>query len=560
MAENIEQIVDESIQRDEKKKPNIQIVPWLVNAGLYMPRWWSTARDRKLREFWKGSDHLAGTIYTVQSKMVSIPPRVVARNPSNREHVKDAERWHELLIETPEFGAGWDEFYKKWIEDYVSVDNGSFAEVIGAGSPIGPIDGTPLGIAHLDSGKCQRTGNPIYPVIYIGSNGKKHKLHFSRVMFASQMPSPLANMNGVGFSAVSRSINVAQTLVDILQFKQEKLGSRPHRAILIAQGGLDPEDVAQAFQVAESKMDAQGLSRYSKVVVTGSSSIKDAAIDKVELSSLPDGFDEQSSLILGMATISLAFGMDAKELFPAISSASSKADALLQHMKQRRKGPGEIMGAIQTRINNYYLPPHLELKFDYQDDAQDRQQAEIDKLRADTRLQDGNSRAMSMNVTRARMADKGEISRLQFAEMELGDGRLMDGSSVLTLFYKDDTDVAEYLDLGTDDPLNVRKNDEESMRIMMQERAMQVARALTKANDDEDRILLKQALSALAHLEKYYDTPQSATSALLGTNQYVEGGFVDGRVRSDAPLSPRPPEEGNSGNRERHPEEDGLYG
>lgn len=559
MAENVKRIIDESVQRDEKKTDaGIHIVPWMANAGLYMPRWWSTARDSALRKFWKGSDHLAGAIYTVQSKMVSIPPRVVARNPSNREHVKDAERWHNLLLETPEFGAGWDDFYKKWIEDYVSADNGAFAEVIGDGDPIGTISGAPLGVAHLDSSKCQRTGDPIYPVLYTSINGKKHKMHFSRVMFASQMPSPIAKMNGVGFCAVSRSINVAQTLVDILEFKQEKLGSRPHRAILIPQGGLDPEDVANAFQVAESNMDAQGLSRYSKVVVTGSGSLKDADIKKVELSSLPDGFDEESSLILGMATISLAFGMDAKELFPAISSSASKADALLQHMKQRRKGPGEIMGAIRKRINNYYLPPHLELKFDYQDDAQDRQQAEITKLRADTRLQDANSRVMNMNVTRAQMADLGEISRLQFAEMELQDGRLMDGSSVLTLFYKDD--APDYLDLGTDDPLNTRKNDEESMRIMMQEKAAQVVRELAKATDDEDKIFLKQALSALAYLEKYYDTPQNATSALLGTSQYAEGGFVDGRVRTDAPLSPRPPEEGNSGNRERHPEMDGTFG
>jgi len=83
-------------------------------------------------------------------------------------------------------------------------------------------------------------------------------------MYASQMTSPIADMFGVGFSAVSRAINVSQTLIDILLYKQEKLGSRPHREIIITKGGLDPNDLREAFMIAESEMDSQGLARYSK--------------------------------------------------------------------------------------------------------------------------------------------------------------------------------------------------------------------------------------------------------------------------------------------------------
>ena len=58
---------------------------------------------------------------------------------------------------------------------------------------------------------------------------------------------------------------------------------------------------------------------------------------------LPDGFDEQTSILYGMAAIALAFGVDARELFPAMSAGATRADALLQHLKQRGKGPGQIL-------------------------------------------------------------------------------------------------------------------------------------------------------------------------------------------------------------------------
>jgi len=567
MDVNVKTSVNESIQKSRllENTGNIGLVRWMSRSGLYVPPWWSFARDRKLRKFWKDSDHLAGAVYTMQSKMVSIPFRVVAKNTSNKDHVIDSEKWQDRLLNSSQFGEGWDSFYKLWLEDLLTQDNGAFAEVIGPGRKDGPITGMPYSVAHLDSNLCQRTGNPEYPVIYNARAGNRYKLHYTRVMYAAQMPSPIEDMYGVGFCGVSRCINIAQNLVDIVRYKQEKLGSRPHRAIVITKGGLDPEDIKIAFQAAEASMDAQGLSRYSKVVVAGSSTMKDAALEMHELSKLPDGFDEETSIVLGMATIALAFGIDARELFPAVTSAASKADALLQHMKQRRKGPGEIMNATSRRFNLKYLPPHLMMEFDYQDDAQDRQAAEIQKVRADSRVQDVGSGVVNTHINREIMLDHGEITRNQFARLELEDGRLMDGTSVLTLFWSDDPLVSKYLDLETDDPLDIESNDEDSIKIIIGEKATILAKVIVNEKDDENKIVLQQALSALEKLEEFYDHPQKITSALLGKMESEKQDtpdpeFVDGRVRTTAPLSATPPEEDNEGNRERNPDEDGTFG
>lgn len=559
----VNEAIQESVQRDrlEQEFGNVRLVGWLARAGLFIPPWWSPARDQKLRNFWKESDHLSGAMYTMQSKMVSVPFRIVARDNSNRNHVGQAEKMTDELLESAQFGEGWEAFYKPWLEDFLGQDNGGFSEIVGRGKKDGPIVGKPLSIAHLDAARCQRTGNPEYPVIYQAQNGKRYKLHYSRVGYASQMTSPAEEMYGVGFSAISRCINIAQNLVDISRYKQEKLGSRPHRGILVTQGGLDPGDVSSAFDQIEAVMDNQQMARYSKIAVVGSASLKDADLKKIELSSLPDGFDEETSTVLGMATISLAFGVDARELFPALSSATSKADALLQHMKQRKKGPGEIIKVVERMISTKYLPAHLKLVFDYQDDAQDRQVAEIRKLRADRRVQDANAGVINVRVNRENMLDRGEITRIQFATLELEDGRLMDGSSVLALFFRDEPLINEYLDLGTDDPLNIEMNNKEAMKELIREKATSLAKKIMQTTDAENLILLKQALSALEELEDFYDNPQNVTSALLGKHEsQTEGGFVDDRVRSDAPLSPKPQEESNQGNRERNPDEDGAFG
>ncbi len=504
LASIIEQTTNLSVQQNETLRGNVFPVFWMARAGLSLSPWWSKTRDVDLRSFWKKTDHLAGAIYTMEARMTSIPFKIIARNQSESRHVREAEEATQKLVDSAQFGDGWINFFSKWLEDYLTQDNGAFAEIIGFGDPTGPILGSPLSIAHLDSLRCQRTGDPEYPVIYEADSGRMYKLHFTRVMMAAQMSSPIQEMYGVGFCGVSRCVNVAQNLLDVLIYKQEKLGSRPHRTILITQGGLDPNDVRDAFTLAEGSMDSQGLSRYSKIVVAGSSSLQDANITSIELSKLPDGFDEQTSVTLGMATIALAFGVDARELFPALQSGATRADALLQHLKQRGKGPGQIIQTVENLFNQKYLPQHLQMVFDFQDDAQDRQAADTKKVRADSRLQNKNVGVMDQRTMREQMVTDGDITREQFERMELTDGRLPDGSSIFTLFYSQDYYVSNLLDVGTDDPLNTEMNDKDAIVEITNEKIAEAIEKLAKERDPVRKLKINQCIAALVYLREYY--------------------------------------------------------
>ncbi len=546
----IEQASAESIQSSPKfpssMGSNVFVVPMLASANALIPPWWSPSRDVRLRSFWKGVDYLAGAVYTLVSKMTAIPNRVVPRDWGVKRHVEQAEFLTDVIQITPGKGEGWVNEYGKFVEDLLTQDNGAFMEIIGRGDPAGPIIGQPISFAHLDSARCQRTGDPIYPVIYTDINGKRYKLHYTRVMFASQMSSPIKEMFGVGFCAISRVLNVAQTLLDMLIYKQEKMGSRPHREIVITQGGLDPADLAMAFARADEMMDSQGLSRYSKVVIGGSSTLPQADAKVIALSSLPDGFNEENNIVYGMATIALAFGVDARELFPSMSSGATRAEALLQHLKQRGKGPGQILQLTEQLFNYKFLPPYLKFEFDFQDDAQDRQVADIRLIRANARVQDNTTQALNERVMRERMLADGDITRPQFELLELESGRLPNGLSVLTLFYQKNSEYGTLLDLGVADPLRVELNNPDEMLERIAEKKSKAMEMLANAISPSSTWRALVAKVALETLEARYrnpgasqelqELPPKPTDAQGGNGKYI-----DPRVRAQdlANFTPR---------------------
>ena len=206
----IDQSRSQSVQSDTAKPESggVFTVNWMAKAGAYLPAWWSPKRDKQLRKFWKKSDHLSGAIYAMESKMTAIPRRVVARDQSVKEHIEQAKYMTEVVEKGAQFGEGWEVFFGRFVEDLLTQDNGVFGEIIGDGPKSGPVIGAPISVAHLDSDRCTRTGNIDYPVVFRDTDGKKYKLHYSRVMFMSQMSSPIKEMYGVGFCAVSRAVNV----------------------------------------------------------------------------------------------------------------------------------------------------------------------------------------------------------------------------------------------------------------------------------------------------------------------------------------------------------------
>lgn len=494
-----EQSIQSRAKEDEPLRHNVLLV--LSRAGQLISPWWSRQRDLELRRFWKTVDHLAGAIYTFESRLSTIPFRIEPKDGTIRAHQRLADEFTDLLLEEADLGEGWNSFYEPWVEDLITQDNGAFAEVIGPGEIDGPLVGMPSGIAHLDSWRCVRTGNPEYPVLFQDPDGTLHKMHYTRVIYSSQMPSPDALMHRVGFSAVSRCLNIAQNLLDQMIYKQEKLGSRPARGIMVTKGGLDPDDIREALALANEAMDNQALSRFSRTAVVGHADMPEAGLDLVELSSMPDGFDERESITLGIAAIALALGVDARELFPATVTGATRADALISHLKQRGKGIGQVLQLTERKFNSKFLPDTLRMVFDFQDDAQDQQRAEIKYRRAERHSTYIKNMILDDRTIREQMVEDGDLTKDQFIRLELQSGRLEDGDSVLVLFFRPDS--ARDLDMGVEDPLAVHANNAADVLATIEERRVAFLAETSTANPNR-KAVLQEYLAALDELELMY--------------------------------------------------------
>ena len=497
----------------------------MAHAGEIIAPWWSKRRDFDLDRFAKQSDHFSGAVYTLTAKMASVPFRVEPRDASVAAHRRLAEEYQARLEGEAEFGMGWQEVMTRGLRDLYEQDNGMFFEVIGGGSKDGPVRGLPAGLAHLDSQRCTRTGSVEYPVLYDDIDGKLYRLHRSRVLYRAQLPSPRADMFGVGFCWLSRCINVAQALVDVLVYKQEKLGSRPKRALGITKGGLDPDAVIQALALADSVMDSQGLRRYSKIPFVGDETLPDADLELVDMASLPDGFDYEDEVTLAMFAIALAGAVPPRWLWPATTTGATKADAMYQHVAGLTGGPGATLQMIATMLGGparggpglmsdvpRFLPPQLKIEFDFQDDEQDRISAEIDKVRAEGRKQDLDTGVINVRVAREQMLKSGELDEDQFEELELDEGRLPDGMDVLTLFYSGDGQTQGMLSIDAQgDPLDVADNDPAVWVPAIDKQLRTVEPLAVNAPNAGLRRKARRAVVALQKLRDLYEAPEDET-------------------------------------------------
>lgn len=478
----------------------VDYIEFLVQTGDQLPPWWSRTRDRELSRLWKANNHLSIAVYNAAAKIVGIPFRVVPNDMHNPYQVSQASRIQNMLQLASEFGQTWQVAYNKFIVDLLTQDNGAFMEIIGDGPADGPISGQPIAVRHLDSNRCQRTGNHEFPIVYYHTDGNKYKIHWTRLIMDTQLPSTNAQMYGVGFCAVSRTVEIARTLYDMIAYKQQRLGSRPHNQILVGKG-ITAKQIMAAMQAVSRSLDDRGLTHYSKTVAIGSEN-PEVGLERIDLTHM-EPFDEEVSTNLGMFAIAAAFGMDADELWPVSGRSASQGDANLRRMRTRGRLPAQITQSMAYQFNYKFLPPYLTLEFDFKDDEEDMQRANIRDIRGRNRERDLGNGSITTRVSRIRMLQDNDIDRNLYEDMEITDGRLPDGRSIAFLFFDKDSVYSEYLQFMPD-PLLFNENDYEESVAAIQKQRQILLQAYTDETVGVRREKMRIAYHALDWLEEQY--------------------------------------------------------
>jgi hypothetical protein len=376
------------------------IIPWGGNPH---------ARDILLRSFWPTEPYLASAIYTIISRNVAFnwtldgPPRTV-------KVIQD-------MLHNADLGRGWLSFITKLSIDLFTCDNGAFIEVIRGGlSETSPV----IGIANLDSGRCRRTGVPDWPVVYTDRNGAEHKMLPWQVITVEEFPSPIETMNNVQMCAVSRILRMAQLMRDISVYKREKVSGHARAIDLVS--GIRTQEIEDALKAHGEEQAAQGFIRFIKPMIFGTLDPNaKVAHERIDLSSLPDGFDEEVTMKWYISLLAMGFGADYQDFapFPGGGLGSSQQSQIL-HQKSRGKGPALFMKTLEHKFNFHgVIPQNVTFRYDEQDTAGDMEQASLSKMRADTANVYVLNGVLTPEAVRQQMLDRGELTQEEFDKLQI---------------------------------------------------------------------------------------------------------------------------------------------
>ncbi len=525
------------------------LLNWLVGKDNEVPPYWSRARDSWLRNFVAANGPLKTAVVTFINKAVTIPPSIQALDASMATDVSTAHKiqkrmWKNSGSMSSTVNKGFKECFKMFALDYLTQDNGAFMLVLGEGSADGPIVGPAMGLLHLDSARCTRTKNAEFPVIYDNSDGKRYKIHWTRIIEMSNMPSADHDLNGVGMCAVSCCLEAAQEMFDMYNFSAEKFGSRPPRQILYAKTGATVRNIEDAIKKWSLKMDNDRRSHFGGTMIAAPRTANQTLeLSTIDLSSVPDGFDRKEVTTLDKAEIASAFGLDLRDLAYSFGiSGQTRADAQVQDKKGRGKGVGEFLETFAERFNAKVLnADRWKIVFDNLDDDQDEQRAQIRDTRSMARERDLRSGVTDQRVERELMWERGEISQEQFEDLELLDGRLPNGIDVIFLFHAEDKDFSVWLDLGKKDPTKIESNEPEDMLDGIHDQIMDVSREVYNTSNAKLARKARQAVAALESLRTMYTERQEREAMEEQVEMQVEAQAVTGQAAPTTGPKPAPP-------------------
>lgn len=469
----------------------------VVGTGNKLPPWWSRERDSVLRSLSVSNEYLSGILFNIQTQMYNINYQIIPKDSTIGAHNVLAEKYNTLLQWSLHNNM------ELFIKDLLELDNGAFMYIEGNESPSEPLKSMPTGLRTLDSMYCTRTRNSIYPVVYSDpKGGSRYPIHVSRIIYFSQFPSSDWRMNKVGYSSVSRLSMLATHLHDIGIYDLEKLGSLESNRILFA-SGASARELEDAIKRAEITSGNEGLSRRGKTVYMAT---RDSG-GKVQLLNLKEGesgSDKVSDIEITITLAAMVLGVQPYILLESTQSSSTRNSAKESIKLSNNKLFAWFYKKIVDELTLKFLPQSLQITRPGEDQDID---GTLSRIKLNNALARKNNLALKVTnerVERQGMLQAGEISAIQFEQLELADERLPNGLHISTIFYDKSVDNKYFARLNN--PLDFQNNDPEEMIVLINEALTEAVTALNKSVSGNISRQITQVIYALQWLENEYQS------------------------------------------------------
>lgn len=178
----------------------------------------------------------------------------------------------------------------KHLRDFLTTDNGAFIEIVrqssAAGSKI-------VGLKHLDSIRCYRTGDPERPLVYIDSAGAHHLLNYDDVIMLSDMPSSRVEFRGYGVCAARRAWETILKMCALETYVREKVSGARNLAIHIV-NGISAQQLEGALASSDNGQKQKGFVVYKGSTIVPMLKNETPSLVTIPLAEIPDGFNADS--------------------------------------------------------------------------------------------------------------------------------------------------------------------------------------------------------------------------------------------------------------------------
>lgn len=253
---------------------------------IELPMPWSRERDLVLTQTPLHESMWAAAVYKVATRIAALG---FSTDDQEQNEFRSQIAQQRLLYAN--FGRGWVSLVTQVMSDYILTDNGGFIELIYRSNSL---RSQLMGMAHLDSMRCTRTGDPDVPVIYEDLYGRFHELKAHQVITLVDQESPRAEARGTGMCAASRAYNTIRKAASIERYVNEKVSGEQIKAIHFI-NGIAPHQFDGALNTFRARQEAQGMLAYQGAMVIPATNM-DAAISgySIPLADMPDGTDAKA--------------------------------------------------------------------------------------------------------------------------------------------------------------------------------------------------------------------------------------------------------------------------
>jgi polyhydroxyalkanoate synthesis regulator phasin len=256
---------------------------------------------------------------------------------------------------------GWRNGMSVTSQSYYQSDLGGVVE-IGRSQKNGPL----AALYSVDPTKCFLTGKLDAPLQYTNAQKDKQQWMPNDYFRVVSFPNPNEAMQGLGYCAISRCIELAKLLVSVFEHDRERLGSKAPKGILTI-NGLTQEQWLRSLEESDAERSVLEREYYSGVQVLAGDALSPVTVALTSLSNLPEQFEHKQFVEMMIFGYALAFGYDPREFYPVSSGALGTAtETESQHRKATSKGGLDYALSYQEKLQEE-LPETINFEFEQRD-------------------------------------------------------------------------------------------------------------------------------------------------------------------------------------------------